>query len=99
MKEGDVEAFGTATGSFVDEAAAFFFGFGEGVSHAVFHGEGNVLYAATAAVCSDELADCAVVGSSFEELNLDPPTRKNAVRTFPVGHFFDGEAFEARMFS
>ena len=70
VEEGDVEAFGAFAGSLVDKAAAFSLYFGERVGHAVFHGEGDVLNAAAAAVGRNELGDCAVVRCTFEQFEL-----------------------------
>lgn len=94
VKECDVETFGALAGCFVDEAAAFFFGFGESVGHAVLHGECDVLYAAAAAVVGDEFGDGTVVGGAFEELDFGLAYFKEGGAYFLVGHFFNGEAFE-----
>ena len=50
VQESDVEAFSALAGSFVDKLAAFFFGFGQSVGHAVLDSKSYVLDATATAV-------------------------------------------------
>ena len=96
MKEGDVETFSTATRSFVDESASLGFHLVERVLNAVGYAEGHVLDAASAAVVGDELGDCAVFGSSLEELDFGLADFKESCAHFLVSNFFDSEAFNTK---
>ena len=94
VKESDVETFGAAAGSLVDEAAAFAFDLGESVSDAVGDAESHVLDATATAIVGDELGDSAVLGGTLEELNLGLTYLEESSLNFLVSDFFDSCTLE-----
>ena len=68
VNESDVQALSAFAGSFVNHAATFFLNLVERIGHTVFHGKGNVLNAAAAAVLLNEFGDCAIGTCGFEKL-------------------------------
>lgn len=96
VEEGDVEALGALAGSLVDEAAALFFQFAQGVGHAVGDVQGHVLNAAAAAVVGNELADGAVVRRALEQLDFGLADAEKCGAHLLVGNFFDCEALDAQ---
>ena len=95
MQEGYVESFGTAAGRLVDKAATLLSHLIERILHAIGDSESHVLNATAAAIVSDKLGDCAILGGALEQLNLGLADAEECCAHLLVSYLFDSEAFQS----
>ncbi len=95
MEEGYVEAFGTLTGSLVDETAALGLHLVKAVLHTVGDGKRHMLDAAATTVVFNKLADGAFGSGAFKKLYLGLADLEESRAYFLVCYFLDGKTFES----